>query len=70
MLGVVKEVKPSVILMDNWIPDSGGITETQIIKSDPELRLIPVIFFTANTDIKKISQQAGAKFYFKTVRYS
>lgn len=60
---VVKEVKPSVILMDNWIPDSGGIAATQMIKADPELNKIPVIFFSANNDIKKLSEEAKADTY-------
>jgi CheY-like chemotaxis protein len=59
----LKEVKPSVILMDNRIPDTGGIPATQMIKADPELRTIPVIFFTANSEIKKLSEEAKADIY-------
>jgi len=28
----ISEIKPDVILMDNWIPDEGGIIATQILK--------------------------------------
>ncbi len=63
ILDVVKKVKPDVILMDNWIPDTGGIIATQTIKADPVFKTIPVIYFSANHDIKNLSIQAGADTY-------
>ena len=57
---VVRSIKPSVILMDNWIPDTGGIVATQSIKADPELKNIPIIYFSANNDIKSLAKEAGA----------
>ncbi|MDB5121565.1 MAG: response regulator receiver protein [Sphingobacteriales bacterium] len=57
---VVRSIKPSVILMDNWIPDTGGIVATQSIKADPELSNIPIIYFSANNDIKSLAKEAGA----------
>ena len=57
---VVRGIKPSVILMDNWIPDTGGIIATQSIKADPELKNIPIIYFSANNDIKSLAKEAGA----------
>lgn len=56
----VESIMPNVILMDNWIPDSGGIVATQAIKQQPNLKNIPVIYFSANNDIKTLAQQAGA----------
>lgn len=56
----VRSIKPSVILMDNWIPDTGGIVATQSIKADPELSNIPIIYFSANNDIKSLAKEAGA----------
>src|SRR5207342_806047 len=44
----VRRISPQVILMDNWIPDSGGVKATQQIKNDLILKFIPVIFFSAN----------------------
>lgn len=60
ILNAVMEVKPDIILMDNWIPDCGGIIATQILKSHPEIRRIPIIYFSANNDIKKLAKEAGA----------
>jgi len=60
---IISEKKPDVILMDNWIPDTGGIKATQLLKSDPELSHIPVIYFSANNDVEMLSQKAGADAY-------
>ena len=60
ILDVITEIKPHVILMDNWIPETGGIKATQAIKSVDELKHIPVIYFSANNDIKSLADQAGA----------
>ncbi|MBC8054778.1 MAG: response regulator [Sphingobacteriaceae bacterium] len=59
----VRSIKPDVILMDNWIPDTGGIVATQIIKSQADLKDIPVIYFSANNDIQSLAKQAGADTY-------
>lgn len=56
----VESIMPDVILMDNWIPDSGGIIATQAIKQQEHLKNIPVVYFSANNDIKTLAQQAGA----------
>jgi CheY-like chemotaxis protein len=55
--------KPSVIMMDNNIPDCGGVVATQSIKQHKDLKQIPVIFFTASNEIKELAQQAGADAY-------
>lgn len=63
---VLKEVNlflPDVILMDNWIPDVGGVKATQQIKGDELLKNIPVIFFSANNSVKELAAEAGAEFY-------
>ena len=57
---VVEEVKPSLILMDNWIPDTGGIIATRLLKAHESLKNIPVIYFSANQDIENLSKEATA----------
>ncbi|GAB3923434.1 response regulator [Mucilaginibacter myungsuensis] len=59
----VSGIIPAVILMDNWIPDAGGIIATQTLKGDPELKNIPVIYFSANSDIQSLANHAGAETY-------
>ena len=56
----VEEIQPDIILMDNWIPDMGGIKATQAIKSREGLSNIPIIYFSANNEVKALSQAAGA----------
>ncbi|HEX7365509.1 MAG TPA: response regulator [Pelobium sp.] len=56
----VQETTPNAILMDNWIPDIGGIEATKILKNHPEFNHIPVIYFSANNDIKSLAKKAGA----------
>ncbi len=60
IIGQVAEVKPDVIFMDNWIPDLGGLVATQSLKADPALAKIPVIYFSANSDIAQLAAAAKA----------
>lgn len=60
IINKVNGIKPNVILMDNWIPDIGGIQATQMLKKDDELKNIPVIYFSANNDIQTLAGNAGA----------
>jgi two-component system cell cycle response regulator DivK len=57
----VAEITPSVILMDNRIPDSGGIEATQKLKSSASLKNIPVVYFSADSDIQSLATHAGAE---------
>jgi DNA-binding NtrC family response regulator len=59
----VLPLMPSVILMDNWIPDVGGIVATQSLKNDEKLKNIPVVYFSANSDIQLLADHAGAETY-------
>lgn len=59
----IAEVMPDVILMDNWIPDTGGIVATQTLKNADQLKHIPVVYFSANSDIQLLAQHAGAETY-------
>jgi DNA-binding response OmpR family regulator len=59
----VSGILPDVILMDNWIPDEGGIMATQSLKMNETLKNIPVIYFSANSDIQLLADHAGAESY-------
>ena len=60
---IITEFKPSVILMDNKIPDYGGVYAIRQIKQHSELQHIPVILFTANPNIAELAREAGADAY-------
>lgn len=59
----VKKVNPDVIIMDNWIPEIGGIEATRLLKSFPEFQHIPVIYCSANNDVVSLANLAGAETY-------
>lgn len=58
----LQHIKPNVILMDNWIPDLGGIVATQALKHSL-LKSIPVVYFSANSDLRQLAETAGADTY-------
>ncbi|HET6242979.1 MAG: response regulator [Bacteroidetes bacterium] len=55
-----EKYKPDLILMDLWIPDMGGEAITRLLKSSSKTKKTPVIIFSANNDIEKVSFNAGA----------
>jgi len=59
----VSSYVPDIIFMDNWLPDVGGIDATKELKAHAELSHIPVIYFSANNDVKSLAEQAGADDY-------
>jgi len=63
VLEKVSTILPQIILMDNWIPDEGGIIATRKLKKDENLKNIPVIYFSANSDIELLASHAGAETY-------
>jgi len=44
ILNDIEVYAPDVILMDNWLPDIGGVKAVQLIKGTPAFKHIPVIF--------------------------
>lgn len=58
----VRSFRPNVILMDNWLPDISGVKAIQHLKSQPDFRDIPVIFFSANSNVEKLAGEAGADY--------
>ena len=62
LLADLEQHQPGVVLMDNWIPDVGGVKATQIIKESKEFKHIPVIFFSANNNVSELAREAGADF--------
>jgi two-component system cell cycle response regulator DivK len=58
----VQNFNPDVIIMDNWIPDIGGVKATRMVKDSETLRHIPVIFFSANSNVNELAAEAGADY--------
>ena len=56
----VTEFMPDLIFMDNWLPDMSGIEATRLLKANDDLKNIPVIYFSANSNIGELAAEAGA----------
>lgn len=63
LLTTVNAVQPDIIIMDNWIPEHGGIDATQQLKASEQHKHIPVIYFSANADVHLLAEKAGADTY-------
>lgn len=61
----IEKYNPDVILMDNWLPDIGGVKAVQLLKAKPIVNNIPVIFFSANSHVEELAREAGADFMLK-----
>lgn len=65
IITLVELTKPNIILMDHKIPEFGGIKITGILKAHEIHNKIPVLIFSANSDIEKIVAGAGADGFLK-----
>jgi CheY-like chemotaxis protein len=63
VLSQVRSYQPDVILMDNWIPGPGGIEATRLLKQEPDTQYIPVIFFSANSNVTQLAREARADYF-------
>jgi two-component system cell cycle response regulator DivK len=63
VLEQVRSYQPDVILMDNWIPGPGGIEATRMLKLSPDTHDIPVIFFSANSNVTALAREAQADYF-------
>ena len=59
----VLDYMPNLIFMDNWLPDISGIEATRMIKSNENLKNIPILYFSANSNIDALAKEAGADDY-------
>ncbi len=61
-LDIVYEESFDLILLDLMMPDISGLEVLQQVKSDPDLRHIPVIMVTASDDVESAAEciQSGA----------
>lgn len=52
---IIKETKPTLILLDINMPEVNGLQLCKMIKKDNETKAIPVIFVSSLTDVKYIA---------------
>ena len=65
VLALVRESRPDLILMDIQLPGISGLDLTRLLKSDDELRHIPVIALTAGAfrSDEEAGREAGVDGY-------
>ena len=61
----LEEIQPNIIMMDNWLPDMGGVKAIQTIKASEKFSDIPIIFFSANSSVEELAREAKADFVLK-----
>lgn len=54
---------PDLIVLDLWMSGINGSEICQRLKADEKTRQIPIIIFSANRDIRQISESVGADDY-------
>jgi CheY-like chemotaxis protein len=65
IVDMVKEFKPSIIMMDNDKTKNGGIHATQTLKNNKETKHIPVIFISSKHNGDSFAKEAGADYYLR-----
>ncbi|HTJ12652.1 MAG TPA: response regulator [Dinghuibacter sp.] len=60
LVETVRQFSPDLIFIDHRMPDVMGTEATRGLKSDPEYRHIPVIYFTEEESIQALAEEAGA----------
>jgi DNA-binding response OmpR family regulator len=63
ILSDIGALKPDIILMDLWIPRIGGEQAISLMKNNPSTSAIPVILFSANSEVEQISRKVKADGY-------
>ncbi len=63
ILNDIESLQPDLILADLGIPGIGGEKAIGIVKQHEETKNIPVLIFSANTNIQHITEKAQADGY-------
>jgi CheY-like chemotaxis protein len=60
-VAAVKKIKPDIIFLDVMMPglDGGGVAS--LLREDPELSNIPIVFLTAIVSKEEIAQSGGSQ---------
>lgn len=60
VLNDIEATNPDLVLMDLWIPGIGGEKAILLLKQNERTKHIPVLVFSADTDIAEISEKVQA----------
>ncbi|WP_346237346.1 response regulator [Niabella insulamsoli] len=59
----LRDTQPDVVILDNSIPTCGGVEAARILKQEEALQDIPLIYLSANYNIREIASSADADYY-------
>ncbi len=59
----VKSINPDIVIMDLWIPETGGEEAIRKIRHNDSIKDIPILILSANDEIAKISRTSAANDY-------
>lgn len=59
----IKQTGANIVLLDNKIPPEGGIIAARQLLSDADTRQVPIVYFSANTQVEQLSLEAGTKYF-------
>ena len=59
----VSDFVPDLVLMDNHIPDIGGVAAIQLLRTKDEFNHIPVLLVSASSQIVSLKKDSGADDY-------
>lgn len=62
-LSAARDRRPDVIIMDEMMPDMTGLEAVRYLRQDPDLKDVPVLFYSAAYDAGKLAeaQRLGAR---------
>lgn len=63
IISKIEAVKPSVVIMDNWLPGEGGVSAIKKIKEHPDFHRIPVILISGSDHVSSLASYAGADMF-------
>ena len=61
----INQENPDIVLMDLWMPETGGENAIILMKNNSGTRHIPAILFSANDEIEEICRRSQANGYLK-----
>ena len=60
-VAAVKKIKPDIIFLDVMMPGLDGGEVASLLREDPELSRIPIVFLTAIVSKEEIAQDGGSQ---------